>query len=152
MAIDAVEAYALAVGLLARREHSARELVTKLGSKGVEAGIADAVLARLIAERLQSDERYTELYIRLRSEKGYGPVRIKAELRERGIDDGLISGQFRRVDDENEIDWHERAATVYTKKYGDAPAEDIKQRAKRQRFMQYRGFDHEQIVAATGDD
>lgn len=142
------EAYAVAVGLLARREHSARELVSKLHSRGFAPEVVDPVLARLAAERLQSDERFAEVYLRQRSEKGYGPERIRAELRERGIDDPLISTRFRQAEDEGEIDWFERAEAAYAKKYGKRPIEDLQERAKRQRFMQYRGFTHEQIAAA----
>ncbi len=142
------EAYAMAVGLLARREHSVKELTAKLATKGVESSLIERVIERLIKERLQSDERYTELYIRLRSEKGYGLVRIKAELLERGIDESLISAQFRQVEAEGEIDWQLLASEVYRKKYGNRPIEELKERAKRTRFLQYRGFSHEQIAAA----
>lgn len=146
------EAYAAAIGLLARREHSARELAAKLYSRGYAPELVEVVLERLVAERLQSDERYTEVYLRQRSDKGYGPERIRAELRERGIDDTLISAQFRRAEEEGEIDWFALAATAYTKKFGERPIDDIKERAKRQRFMQYRGFTHEQIAAAIAQD
>ncbi|MFO7593808.1 MAG: regulatory protein RecX [Pseudomonadota bacterium] len=146
------EAYTVAVGLLARREHSARELAGKLKSRGFADTVVEAVLARLEAERLQSDERFTEAYLRQRSQKGYGPQRIAAELRERGIDDPLISSQFRQAEEEGELDWFELAAAAYRKKYGARPIEDMKDRAKRQRFMQYRGFTHEQIAEAMGTD
>ena len=146
------EVYATAVGLLARREHSVKELATKLVLRKVGSELIESVITRLIDERLQSDERYAEVYLRLRSDKGFGPLRIKAELRERGIDDALIVAQFRQADDEGEIDWFERAAAAYAKKYGGKPIGDIKERAKRMRFMQYRGFDHEQIATAMDSE
>ena len=142
------EVYVTAVGLLARREHSVKELTAKLVSRGIGSELIESVISRLIEERLQSDERFAEVYLRQRSLKGYGPVRIGVELRERGIDDSLISAQFRQAVDEDEIDWFERAAAAYAKKYGGRPIEDIKERAKRMRFMQYRGFSHEQIATA----
>ncbi len=142
------EAYAVSIGLLARREHSARELARKLHVRGFESEVVESVLERLALERLQSDERFTEAYLRQRSEKGYGPQRISAELGERGIDDSLISARLREAEAEGEIDWFERAEAVYARKFGDRPIEDMKDRAKRLRFMQYRGFTHEQIAAA----
>jgi regulatory protein len=142
------DAYATAIALLARREHSVRELTVKLGARGVSAAMAAVVIARLIAERLQSDERFAEVYLRQRSAKGYGPIRIALELRERGIDDALVSAELRRVADEGEIDWFVCALMAYSKKYGVRPIADIKERAKRMRFLQYRGFSHEQIAAA----
>ncbi len=146
--LDEGEAYGIAVGLLARREHSVKELAQKLSTRGAAHEVADSVIRRLIDERLQSDARYAELYLRQRMEKGYGPQRIKAELRERGVADGLIAAEFRRAFEEDGVDWYRCAAAAYRKKYGERPIEDIKERAKRQRFMQYRGFDHEQIAAA----
>lgn len=146
------EAYATAVGLLARREHSARELGGKLHSRGFEPAVVESVLARLVAERLQSDERYAEAYLRQRSGKGYGPERIRAEMRERGIADPLISATFRHAEEEGEVDWFELAVAVYGKKFGNRPIEDMKERAKRQRFMQYRGFSHEQIAEAIANN
>jgi regulatory protein len=142
------EAYATAVGLLARREHAARELSAKLHSRGFSPQVVDAVLERLVAERLQSDERFAEVYLRQRSDKGYGPERIRAELRERGIDDLLISATFRQAEEDGGIDWYVLAESAYAKKYDRRPIEDIKERAKRHRFMQYRGFTHEQIAVA----
>jgi len=146
------EAYASAVGLLARREHSARELAVKLAAKGGDPETVATVIVRLIDERLQSDARYTEAYLRQRSEKGYGPMRIRAELRERGIDDGLIAQEFRRAEAAGEVDWFEVAAVAHAKKYGGRGIEDMKDRAKRTRFLQYRGFGHEQIAAALGHE
>jgi len=145
------EAYATAVGLLARREHSARGLAAKLHARGAGAPLIESLLARLIEERLQSDERFAEAYLRQRSDKGYGPLRISAELRERGIADPLISAQLRQAEREGAIDWFERAAVTYAKKYGGRPIADIKERAKRMRFLQYRGFSHEQIAAVLED-
>lgn len=146
------EAYATAVGLLARREHSARELSGKLHSRGFDPGVVESVLARLVEECLQSDERYAEVYLRQRSGKGYGPERIRAEMRERGVSDSLISASFRRAEEEGEVDWFELASRTYNKKFGERPIEDIKERAKRQRFMQYRGFSHEQIAEAIASN
>jgi len=148
---DEAEVYATAVALLARREHSARELARKLQSRGYVQPLVDAALARLVKERLQSDRRYTEAYLHQRSEKGYGPLRIQAELQEHGVTEALIVECMRHAADEGEIDWYERAATVYTRKFGGRPIEDVKERAKRQRFLYYRGFSHEQIAAVIDD-
>jgi regulatory protein len=147
-ALNESEAYTTAVGLLARREHSARELGGKLHSRGFAPAVVESVLARLVAERLQSDERYAEAYLRQRSGKGYGPERIRAEMRERGVSDSLIAASFRRAEEEGEVDWFELATATYSKKFGGRPIEDMKDKAKRQRFMQYRGFNHEQIAEA----
>lgn len=148
---DEAEVYATAVTLLARREHSARELARKLQARGYAQSLIDATLARLAKERLQSDQRYAEAYLHQRSEKGYGPLRIQAELHERGVADALIAECVKSAVEEGEIDWYERAASVYARKFGGHPIEDPKERAKRQRFLYYRGFSHEQISAVIDD-
>ncbi|MDH5785231.1 MAG: recombination regulator RecX [Chromatiales bacterium] len=152
MALSEKESYSFAIGLLARREHSARELMIKLDNRGVDREVATRVITQLRAERLQSDERFTEAYLRQRSGKGYGPLRIRMELRERGIDDDLISAQFRRAEEVGELEWFNLASEVYRKKYGDHPVDGVKERAKRLRFMQHRGFDHEQVAAVLADN
>ncbi|MCW8828610.1 MAG: recombination regulator RecX [Gammaproteobacteria bacterium] len=149
-ALNHAEAYALAVGLLARREHSARELASKLTGRGVASEVSAEVLERLAADRLQSDERFAEAYLRQRSQKGYGPQRIAAELRERGIDDLLVAAALRQAEEEGEVDWFALAAAAYRKKFGSDRPADIRERAKRQRFMLYRGFSHEQIAEMMG--
>ncbi len=144
---DETEVYATAVALLARREHSARELMRKLNRRGYAPSLIESVLTRLAAERLQSDARYAEVYLHQRSERGYGPLRIQAELQERGVAETLVAKCMQQAVDEGEINWYERAAAVYARKYGGRLIEDVKERARRQRFLQYRGFSHEQIAA-----
>jgi regulatory protein len=80
-----------ALNMLARREHSGAELRAKLAAKGFPSDIIDDALSDLNRSGWQSDERFVEAFIRVRGERGYGPVRIRAELRERGIDDELIA-------------------------------------------------------------
>lgn len=148
--LDKSKGYVTSVELLAKREHSAQELVYKLLKRGFSEEVVESVLARLGNENLQSDVRYTEVYIHQRSQKGYGPQRIAAELRERGIDDALIGTAMRQAEEEGEVDWFALAVAAYRKKFGgDGPA-DIRERARRQRFMLYRGFSHEQIAEAMG--
>lgn len=125
----------IAIGLLARREHSRQELRSKLLSRGCEQEELEQLLRGLEAEGLQSDERYTESYVRSRMDRGFGPLRIQAELRQRGVSDGLIE-QFL---DFRSSAWKQRAQEVWAKKYGEQ-AGDFKERARQARFLQGRGF------------
>ena len=52
---ERVSAYDKALGLLARREHSARELKSKLARKGLDAAESAVALADLQARNYQSD-------------------------------------------------------------------------------------------------
>lgn len=131
-----------AMDLLARREHSVIELKRKLQRRfGDECAIDDQV-ARLAEEGLQSDARFAESFLCQRSGSGYGPARLKAELRERGLSDEQIDRGLQEL----VVDWSELASQVLEKKFGPEPPVDAREKARRLRFMQYRGFyqDHYQ--------
>ena len=130
-----------ALNMLARREHSGAELRAKLAAKGFPSDIIDDALSDLNRSGWQSDERFVEAYIRVRGERGYGPVRIRAELRERGIDDELIAIHL----DARDASWLRRLQAVCVKRYGAKQPADFAEKAKRMRFLQARGFTAEQI-------
>ncbi|MDT8408525.1 MAG: regulatory protein RecX [Wenzhouxiangellaceae bacterium] len=124
--------------LLARREHSAKELVFKLVGKGWPEMIVEQVIVDLAESGLQSDRRFTDSLIRDRVSRHYGPRRILAELHDRGIDPALASNAI----DEAHIDFFALATAFYKKKYG-APDRGLeyKERAKRAQSLYRRGFD-----------
>lgn len=135
-----------ALGLLARREHSARELIAKLMMRDYDGAAVQSVVATLAQEGLQSDGRFTEGYIHSRIEKGHGPVRIKQELRERGINDVLINLHL----DMHAPEWEQRALRVREKRFGKELPQDFNDKAKQMRFLQQRGFSGEQIRKIFG--
>ena len=130
--------------LLARREHSRWELRRKLTVAGATGHLADEVLDALEEEGLLSDARFAESFVAVRAEKGQGPVRIAQELDRLGVDEALIEDAL----DESEVDWYELAAAVRLKKFGKKIPTDFPSRAKQMRFLEYRGFDSDQITAA----
>ena len=130
-----------ALAMLARREHSSDELRGKLTAKGFPAEVNDAVLSGLDREGWLSDERFVEAFIRARAERGYGPVRIRAELRERGVDDGVIAAYL----DMRDPAWLPRLERVWAKRFDAKRPADISERARQTRFFQTRGFTSEQI-------
>ncbi len=140
--------YPAAIALLARREHSRRELERKLRGKGFAADAVEQCLQRLQGERLQSDVRFAEAYLNSRAGKGYGPARIRAELAERGVEGEVIEQQL----DEAGIDWCDLAAEVRRKKFGGRAPHDYLERARQARFLQYRGFAGEQLRSLFADD
>ncbi len=142
-----------ALALVARREHSRLELARKLARRKPPPGwdaeqmlaLREQVLDELVEQRLLSESRFAETYVRMRSERGYGPLRIRAELRERGLNDGLIESGMEAA----EPDWYALAARTWEKKFGrEGRAQDFKQRARQARFLQNRGFDAEQVAHA----
>lgn len=127
--------------LLARREHTRKELITKLVSRDFAESVVSAVLDRLREENLQSDDRFAEAYVNMRTNKGYGPVRILQELQERGVSSEL---QEMYIDD-RDSDWLDRIRDVREKKFGHEAPADYQASMKQARFLQYRGFTHAQI-------
>ena len=133
--------------LLARREHGSVELKTKLAKRfrkrDCDPDTVEQVTQQLIEEGLLSDERFAASRVRQLAGRGYGPSRIRNDLRQQRVEH-LISDTMEEAFD-SEIDWEAEAAAVYEKKYGGAPIEgdwDARQRerGRRLRFMQYRGF------------
>jgi regulatory protein len=137
--------------LLARREHSRLELLNKLqirfrkrlNGDVDEAGIEaiQCQIDRLTDEGLQSDYRLAGSVIRSRSNKGHGPVKIGGELRQKGLNDAVITAAFL----EENIDWFEKAREVSQRKFGLGLPGNSAERAKRGRFLQQRGFSWDQI-------
>ncbi len=137
-----------ALKLLARREHSARELTRKLKARGIGEDEAEAAVEHATGEGWQSDGRYAEMLVRTRLAAGYGPVRIAAELHVSGVP----AEQARAALEHAEVDWHALAVEVHAKKFG-APPKSSAERAKQYRYLQGRGFDSSQISAVLkGED
>lgn len=140
--VTAVDVRRAAMDLLARREHSRQELQRKLARRfAVDAEVIFSVINQLTQEGLQSDQRLAEALLRYRSNRGQGPLKIKAEMREKCIESALIEQIF----DEANIDWFDLALRVLEKRYGKGSAVDASERAKRTRFLQQRGFSFDQI-------
>ena len=132
---------ATAIRLLAMREHSQAELQRKLVEKGFNALAVAQTLQELKAQTLLSDERFTEAFVLSRRERGSGPVKIQAELQQRGIDTTLIS----RYLDFRDPEWLELAEQARQKKYGRARPDEYALKMQQARFLANRGFNHEQI-------
>ena len=133
---DSDRASHTAVRLLSRREHSTLELRRKLQIRGFDSDGINEVIEQLNHDGLLSDERFTESYVRMRMSKGYGPMRIRAELQERGVADDLIARYL--VNDEEF--WFEQALDAREKKFGTGKPGDIKNYNRQARFLQQRGF------------
>jgi regulatory protein len=134
-----------AMNYLARREHSRAELVRKLAPHG-EAEEITSLLDRLEQENLLSNARYAESLAHSRAGR-HGSVRLKAELREKGVPEMVIAevvGQARDAD-------LSAARAVWQKKFGELPV-DAKERAKQQRFLLGRGFPPEVVRRVVGGE
>jgi regulatory protein len=147
-----------AMDLLARREHSKEELARKLlrRFKSAPNSIAtiDSELERLIDEGLLSDERFAAAMVRQLIGRGLGPRRLNEELRSKGIQ---ATWQRCTEEEAQDIDWFARAEQVFKKKFAGLPLPQerdarTKERMKRVRFMQYRGFEFDHFMHLLEED
>ncbi len=146
-AIDPRAVRKKAMDYLARREYAAGELRDKLGRAGFDAGLAAQVVGELAAEGLQCDTRFLEAFLHSRVRQGKGPVRIRAELCERGIAAAAAEGALAS----SGCDWYAHAREVRVRKFGTALPVEFVEKARQMRFLQYRGFAPDQIRAALGE-
>ena len=78
-----------AMGLLARREHSASELRGKLQARNHGSALIEVVLRELQKQDLQSDERFARACTDSLIARGYGSLRVRHELRQKGVSEEL---------------------------------------------------------------
>lgn len=143
------QVHATAMRLLVRREHSTLELRRKLNDRGYAPAVTESVIVALLESGALSDRRFADLYAQGRFERGFGPVRIGVELRERGVDAALIEATLEGY---TASDWHMSARRQRRKRFGaDRPAV-YAERARQMRFLQQRGFSAGQIRAVLEDE
>jgi len=131
----------LALKLLAAREHSRLELGRKLRARGFADDAVDAVLARLTASGALDESRLAELYVAERVRKGFGPLRIRAELAEKGLPDALIDPRL----NDRAGEWPQLLAAAHDRRFGSCVSSDPSDYARRGRFLEQRGFPAEMI-------
>ncbi|MEM0655413.1 recombination regulator RecX [Klebsiella huaxiensis] len=140
-----------AIRILAMRDHSEQELRRKLvapvmSKNGPEAldvtpEEVDKVVEWCIDNRYLDDDRFVRQFIASRSRKGYGPARVRQELKQKGISRETIESSMR----ECEIDWALLAREQAQRKYGEPLPTAFSEKVKIQRFLLYRGYLMEDI-------
>ena len=134
-----------AVRSLARREHSRVELEQKLRRKGFDRLLVERVLDYVREHDLQSDSRFVETYVRSRRDRGYGPVRSRQELGQRGIGENDLEEPLT----ESAEFWMDIARRVLEKKFHGAP-ESRDEWNTQARFLARRGFPSDLIYRLLG--
>ena len=130
--------------LLACREHSQKELLSKLQQKGFDPIAIQSVLTELAESDLQSDVRFAENFARSRLRKGYGEAAICYELNKKGINfaNEFLNDALTSVAD----NWLDLLTQTYCKKYGEMTPVSWVEWSKRYRFLRQRGFSSAQIA------
>lgn len=144
---------------LAQREYGEEELRRKLLTSANSPQDVEAVIAQMKQAGHLSDERFIEEYIQSRIRRGFGPLRISSELREKGISADAI-GEVLPI---WQSSWLSLAKRALTKKYGERihllkKAGDTKHADKKalmlaqKRFLLYRGFETSTIQQIFAED
>ena len=133
--------------LLARREHGVTELSRKLVNKGFDPEQVEQVVQDLLNDRLVSDHRFCESMIHSRFNRGHGPIKVRYELRSKGIEDQIIDDVL------NELapDWQQALVNLIKKKYAGSLSGTPAERAKKVRFLSSRGFSQDMIFIVMRD-
>tara|TARA_Y100000766_G_C18716304_1_gene511630 strand:- start:331 stop:792 length:462 start_codon:yes stop_codon:yes gene_type:complete len=127
---------------LSRREHSSKEIYNKMSQRVESIEMLKNSIDELISDGLLSDERFAESYFNSRKRKGFGPIRIKNELSQRGINENL----FNKI--EQDTDWTPLALAALRKKTNGNNPEEMKEILKVKNFLNYRGFEFQDIDKA----
>ena len=126
----------MALRLLVAREHSRLELTRKLQARGHSAEAIGGALERLIDDGALDEARLAAHYVAERAAKGFGPQRIRAELRDKGLAADLIERHLQPTHDT----WPELLAQTHARRFGPSPPSDHSDYGKRARFLEQRGF------------
>ena len=131
----------IAFRLLARRDHSIKELRQKLLIRKISSAEADAVLQSLAAGGLLDDGRYArKSAIHLSAEKLLGPRRVREELARKGIAPELLDEAAK--DAEREFPADERLQRLAQAKLKQRTLRELSppEQKKLARFLYQRGF------------
>lgn len=129
-----------AYALLTKREYSKAEFTDKLLEYAIDTEEVLALVEEFSEKNYQSDERVAQMVLSSQTSRGKGPNRVKQTLQQKKIDSAYIA------QDIEEVDWVAEAYKLKLKKFGPEITKDPKQKAKQIRFLQYRGFNMEDIL------
>ncbi|WP_372965570.1 regulatory protein RecX [Marinobacter sp.] len=142
------KARSVALRLLARREHSRYELSLKLRQRKIGKNVIDLVLDDYEKEGWLNDARFADIYARQRMDVGYGPLRIMAELQQRGVHQSPEC-----LAEMSDADWCRLAAQLRDKRFGlDSVSNDLQEKLRQARFLARRGFSSAQVEKALNMD
>ena len=141
-----VDAKQKALDYLAYKPRTETEVRRRLRKRDVSPVVIDEVIARLYKLDYLDDEEYAHDYAHNRfSSKKYGPVRIRRELEERGVDRHLAEAAIDELF--AEVDAAAAAWTHAEKRWPRLAGEDDprRRRQKMYRYLRRRGFTSDTI-------
>ena len=146
-----MKAKAKAMRYVARRARTITEVRRKLREKDHPEPAIDVAVARLEELGYLDDADYAREYVQSRFQsKGYGPVRLRRELKERGVGRHEIEDAMLLMDDEDVLD----AARTHAQKRWPRLAGEDDPRRRREKlggYLRRRGFTYDTIRRVTDE-
>ena len=134
----------IAFRLLKYRDRSEKEIVNRLKKKKVSREVIEKVIAELKSLSLLDDRKFAKSWIQERIRKGYGLLKIKVELKEKGIDQDLLKDLLQDI---NKDAWVlpqiRELAQKRIKKYNKI---DLNVKRKILSYLVRRGFPYEKVI------
>jgi regulatory protein len=134
---------------LGRQEYSIHDFRVKLEKVCENIELTEALITDFVSRDWLNEQRYLEGFVRNKLSMGLGCQRIQQELKQHGLKSDVTHLYIESL----EIDWFEQAKSTYERKFANKPM-DIdqlgkdkfyKEKAKRYRYMSYRGFKPDEI-------
>ncbi len=145
------KAWDKAVGLLARRGHTALELEGKLRMRGFDSQTVEAVVSECEKRNYIDDKETGRIYLKELIRKGYGPHRIRTSMKQKGLSETIIDELFQDAaleDMERELCLK---ALERKKRTASLKPDPLKQKAQLYRHLVSRGFTGSLVCELLGD-
>lgn len=143
---DFEKAKACAFWYINRKRYTKKELIERLVKKEYEQSLAEEVINHLEERGYVDDRDYTRRYISDAVKlKGHGKMRIKNDLRAKGISADLVDEVLLSM----EIDCNMALPRLLESKAANADLKDEKQRNRIVSFLVRRGFSYKDISDAV---
>jgi regulatory protein len=137
-----------ALRLLESRDRARREVETRLRQQGFESEVITDTSAWLEHLGYLNDERFAQHYTAEKVRAGWGPRRIEAELRQKGIDRSTIKQVLEGGEDKAQaaIEGYETLMALVRRRFGAQFASDADTAERRLTgYLARRGYDWETI-------
>ena len=144
-------ALASAFRILARRDHTHKELAVKLRKKGFDCAAIEGALARCLELGYLDDAKTATIIAGHLADGGYGPLRVRQTLGQKGLDDAAIEKALARCGDEETQVISARRMLEKKASRLNREADPWKRRQKAYRFLAGRGFQSAVINRAIAD-
>lgn len=148
--------YDRALTILGMRSHSVLQLRRKLERKTFEPEVVDAVIQRLLREKLLDDERFAAELVRTKARRGAGTLRITRDLQVAGVQNEIARRTVREEVSEEDrraalMQLAEKKLRTLVRRHGEPDPEDDLIRRKLGAFLSSRGYETSDVLWAIDE-